>query len=380
MSEKYIQFSKPMKEMSKEELLSYFFQGKKFKKSELLRSIILNEHDHMTITYKRSLRSFWYSTVKPILDKMGLLTESDLTEKSLKSWDADLSKYLVELVTAGELTYKDLNIVDNSRQRENPAVSFETVDPDIFGYKTNIDPYSNIILSTEKDTIYNILRDIARLYGCSVISGKGQGAFSAMEDLLRGIEAKGKDIYILTITDYDPAGYSIANTFKDQVDKLKPILDITGDIHIERLGIYPRQLSDKEVENNKYTPKPDGLDKWFEQTGGINGEKKGLELDAFSPDKIRSIFVTGLKKYIDNDVYKQFIKESYIKRQALNAIKNKFEQLLNNIVELEIENIKLNDIDIDILAQAEYSQFPIDQLCDNNRDKDIGEYMLSHLK
>lgn len=52
------------------------------KKSELMRSIILNEKQYCTCTYERSQRNFWYSVVKPTLDKLGELTakEPDMME------------------------------------------------------------------------------------------------------------------------------------------------------------------------------------------------------------------------------------------------------------------------------------------------------------
>ena len=44
------------------------------KKSELMRSIIMNEKEFCTCRYERSQRNFWYAVVKPTLDKLGLLT------------------------------------------------------------------------------------------------------------------------------------------------------------------------------------------------------------------------------------------------------------------------------------------------------------------
>lgn len=375
MSKKYKQLDRPIKEISANELRQSLGH---LKKSELMRTIILNEKEFLSIDYERSLRGFWYSTVKPTLEKLGLLTEQDQTEDALTKWDAELSRYTAELVKAGVLTYKDLRIVDQSRQRENPQNRYNTTDIDTFCFKTNVPAYSNIIISTEKDTIYSIISGIARLFGCSCISGKGQNSLGAMESLLRGMNTTEKDIYILTMTDYDPSGYYIADTFRNQVTDLRAGLHLQGQVHIERVGIFPGQLKTEEIENNKYTPKPTNLEKWFKLTGGINGEPKGLELDALTPARIRQIFVTCLKNYIDETVYKTFIKQAYIKCKILTSIQEQINIISQDITDIELDNITLKDFDIYDLAVNGYDRLPVENLCNNDRDLSIQELAISH--
>lgn len=303
--ELYTRLNKYIKDISAKELREIF--PPETQNSHLMRSIIMNEAEFSPVDYDRTLRALWYSVVKPTLDKLGLLTEKDSTEESLTKWDSELSRYAADLVRKGLLTYQDLHIVDQSRQRSNPADRYSIVDMETFGYQVGVRAYPNIIIGTEKDTVYNILRDLAALFGCSCISGKGQNSLGAMEDLLRGMGRDHKYILILTLTDYDPSGYYIADTFRNQVEDLKAALDITAMVNIERVGITPDQLTPEEVEQNKYTPKPANLDKWFAATGGINGEPKGLELDALPPDRIREIFVTSIRKYIDPAMYEKII-------------------------------------------------------------------------
>ena len=271
--------------------LRYLLGG--LKKSELLRTIILNEKEFISVDYDRSLRSFWYTSVKPILEKLGLLSKTDMTEEGLTRWDSELSRYMSELVKLGVLSYQDLRIIDTSRLKEAPSIRYYTPNVDTYGYEISIPAYPNIILGTEKDTIWNIIYGMSNLFGCSCISGKGQNSLGAMEVLIRGILEVKPDIdriYILTLTDYDPAGYYIADTFYNQAKVIVRNLGFDIDIYAERLGIFPHQLTEEEIEQNKYTPKPANRDKWFNATGGINGEPYGLELDALTPDRIREIF------------------------------------------------------------------------------------------
>ncbi len=373
----YFEIDSPIKDMPASELQN-LLKGQK--KSKIMRTIIMNEKKFLSVNYDRSLRGFWYLTVKPVLEKLGLLTETDQTEKKLEKWDQELSRYMGELVKNGTMTYKDLRIVDQSRKRGNPKPIYHTVNSEIYGYKVGLGAYPHIIISTEKDTVYSIIEGVASFFGCSCISGKGQNALSAMEDLLRGMGNVQVDIYILTLTDYDPSGYYIADTFRSQAVVLKEAMGIQSDVYIERIGIFPSQLTQEEIENNKYTPKPVNLDKWFGITGGINGESKGLELDALPPDRIRDIFVTSLKKYIDPKVYEATIKESYIKMKVLEVIKSKVETILSEVKNSEIDNITNSQLDIFSLAKEGHVFLPIEDLCNDDRDSLITEKTKSYFR
>ena len=370
MKDYFIELPYHVKDMTAEELKEYF--GNDIEKSVLMRIIIMSEKDHGTVTYERSLRSFWYSAVKPTLDKLGLLEDTDQTEENLTKWDAVLSRYVADLLRRGYLTYSELNIVDNSRQRANPHETYSIPDITTYGYQVTSAPYSNIIIATEKDTVYNIIKDIANLFGCICISSKGQNSLGAMESLIKGMNKhKQEEITILTMTDYDPAGYYIANALKKQARDISNALGYNPYIHIERIGIKPEQLDYETVQANKYTPKKANLEKWFTQTQGIYGEKKGLELDALEPKQIRKIFVDRIMTYIDTNKYIKFVKESYIRKRALISIAHKMSTQLNNIVERFIDEVEIIDFDIKDYAVNGYSSIPITSICSDDLDIDI---------
>lgn len=153
MGKKHKALNGPVKAYTAAELIP-LMRG--LKKSEILRTIILNEKEYLAIDYDRSLRGFWYSTVKPTLDKLGLLTETDATEAGLTRWDAELSRYVANLVRAGDVTYEALRIVDTSRQRQTPAINYDCPGLDTYGYPVTTALYSHVIISTEKDTVYSI--------------------------------------------------------------------------------------------------------------------------------------------------------------------------------------------------------------------------------
>jgi hypothetical protein len=303
----------------------------------------------------------------------------------LTRWDATLSKYVGDLLRRGFLTYADLHIADISRQKKNPSNLYRNEYIDIYGHQVTIAPYSNIIIATEKDTVYEIIRDIAQLFGCSCISCKGQNSLGAMEVLVRGIlrdEDNTGDIKILTMTDYDPAGYYIAEALEGQVQDI--MTAVGGEyndrrVHFERVGITPNQLDPEMVEANKYTPKPANMEKWFDRTGGINGEPKGLELDALTPVQIRTIFVENLMKYIDAEKYEKFLKESFINKVVLDAISDSISSIEEKVRNEFMSKITPLSFNMKDLAIRGYNGLPIEQLFSNNQTAQISELAQSFI-
>ena len=391
MAKYYTTCNRHFKELDAEEL-KRMFHNKTDK--YIMRSLILNEKEFLSVDYYRSLRGLWYNAIKPVLSKLDLLNKRTKgtvkkPEGNLIDWSDKLSAGVTELLREGMLTYQDLMVVDASRSKVNPFPVYFSVDRQTYGYQVTSAPYSNIILTTEKDTVYPIIQDMAQIFGCSCISGSGQNSLAAMEFLIRGME-QDRDIIILSMSDYDPSGFSIAETFGNQArDILKALHLDYIDVKTERVGIHPDQLTTEEIEQNKYTPKegtrdPETgltpLEKWFYETGGINGERYGLELDAFTPSRIRDIFSTCLKKYIDQSLVTDFVKKSYIRGQVQLAIREKINGIISDIEEQESENIKQLDFDVFEKAKEGQSTIPVMELCEANRNELIREKALSYFR
>ena len=91
MKDKIVTLDRTIKDMEADDLKRALGN---LKGSELMRSIIMNEKQYCTCTHPRSQRNFWYSVVKPCLDKLGKLYSEDDTEDALTGWDNDYSGQL----------------------------------------------------------------------------------------------------------------------------------------------------------------------------------------------------------------------------------------------------------------------------------------------
>jgi len=210
-------------------------------------------------------------------------------------WNDDLSDTLADMVKLGNLNYSDLGIVDRSRPRQLA----QTYSLPIMAPLEVLTPYPAFILFVEKAALYGEIEGLADYFGVSSLCGGGSPSLAACEDLTRSIGASpayssGTPLTLLTLTDYDPAGYKIAEDVHKQFEFMaRRHLGVT--VRSMRLGIEPHHLETEDLERNAYTPAKKGLEAWFKKTGGVNGQPLGLELDALPLERFRELFVDGLE-------------------------------------------------------------------------------------
>ena len=142
-------------------------------------------------------------------------------------------------------------------------------------------------------------------------------------------------------------------------------------VETHRIGITPDQLTDKAVIENMYSPKKANIEKWMDKTGGIDGEEKGLELDALSKREIREIFIDKLKDFVDISIYNKFIKASYIKQKVLEGIKTRLDSAAQRGTDEVIDDIEMIDFDIHEFGKSGQSSLYIEDLCENSMDDEI---------
>jgi len=340
MAKNFAQVQNSIDEMTTEDIKTWLGA---LPDSEVMRSILMAEVNAIrkgAQREQRTLRGLWYDTVKITLSRAGILNKKTKGGKDM-DWACMLSRYMTEMVRDGLTTYEELSIIDGSRQRQ-PAQNLVTkfVNVQMVGAH-----YPYIILFIEKDTAWPIVRDIAYLYGVSAISGGGQPAFSCTADIINkildtdialslGDNGEVLPITLLSITDYDPTGYIIANAQATQIEEILGY----GITHI-RLGVVPSQLTPEEREIKSYELKDsDTGGNWFDLTGGVNGQPLGVELDALGVSRIRNLYTKAIEQHIKIDYRIDDLHEAFIDLIACEMLIPEFEKKRAKMIELVKQN------------------------------------------
>jgi hypothetical protein len=294
----------------------------------VMRTLLVAEIDDInrgSPREQRTMRGMWYDYIKPCLSRSGLLNQKTKTNKDVP-WAANLSIYLAELVREGAISYERLGIVDGSRQKRPACPATRSVQSiELVGCH-----YPWVILFSEKDTIWPVIENLASLYGVSAISGGGQPSAACTENVVKSIietdayqDAMPGKLVVIALTDYDPAGYTIAESQFAQVQDSHPAI-------LRRIGITPDQLTPEERRAKSYEPKESGLDEWFEEYGGVDGKKLGLELDALPLSRLRALFTTEIEKHINIELRREDLRKAFIETLAWEQIKDEVNQMLTD--------------------------------------------------
>lgn len=210
-----------------------------------------------------TLRDFWYNPTKPIVERVFPDSGTELANT--------LSKRLSSAVEDGEVTYRSLNILDDSRKRDLYTTSVE----------------SDRLLFVEKRSAYQKLRPLAEVYELSLVSGGGQAATAMIEDVVRQLtensatggklssRGTGDGCEVFLLTDYDPSGFQIGESFVERCRILGlPIKSV------QRIGISPDHLPDETLARQRYEPPAtSGRERAWLDEHGIEGAY-GLEIEA----------------------------------------------------------------------------------------------------
>jgi len=322
MAKKFVQLQKHPSESTADELRDALAD---LPDAQVMRSLLRAEIDairNRAGRETRTMRNLWYSLVKPALSRAGILNKVTRNGKPV-AWDGLLSKYLAELVRAGEMSYEELHIVDGSRQRQTAVTITRSV-----AYVELVGAhYPWVILFTEKDTIWGEVQTLASLYGVSAISGGGQPSNACTENTVRAIMRSEaycdrQPVMVLSLTDYDPAGYSIARA---QFTQVQETAGQYCEVYHERLGLLPSQLTAEERLQNAYEPKDKGLAEWYAETEGVDGQPLGLELDALPLSRLRRMFAEGIERVIDLDKRRDDLRAAFLDLLACELLRPDFD-------------------------------------------------------
>jgi len=238
--------------------------------------------------FEGNLRSFWYSHIKPVLARLGI---------DLKGQYKALSDTFVDYTASYRLfKYKDFGFADDNEEYRKIG-------------KVN----ANVIVYAEKMGHWKTLQILHEQYGVTIIALGGQPSQLSTEyfvDELQKVLPLDGDFYLFGVTDFDPAGWIIAESFATQlgVQGMRAIKNViygsdpwcVKDMRPCHL-ILPVYFTTDEIELNKYEVPNETAEQqtkvknWIAKGGGIDGQPYGLEADAMDRVKLRALFYEKAK-------------------------------------------------------------------------------------
>ena len=119
----------------------------------------------------------------------------------------------------------------------------------------------------------------------SAFASNGQPSLLALESFEPTLKKKTKSLRVGALVDYNPYGYQIALAYTDKLTFLG--FDVRTYLLSRADWFTPEQVADGEDYSHCPTQGEQTLaDEWFALTGGINGQKIGVDVDVVSKAKL----------------------------------------------------------------------------------------------
>jgi len=264
--------------MSKNELREHFgFESGGMNCSLLLKNLIWQDHGmilrgELPPIYG-NIRSYWYSRAKPVLARSKAKRYAD-------KYDMMIGQFVSIIVNRRLASYSDFKFTDEGAHNRKLGGANR-----------------HVFCVAEKSGHMPLLNQIHHDYDVTIIALGGQPSALSTEYLLDDLAAAGladRPIHLFTIVDYDPAGDSIAKSFKWQLEAL----GFTGEILRTDL-VHPRRMTTSQIKLNRFRLSQAESErkknqKWAAKTGGLEpygaGLFYGLEADAMSWEQLTAAF------------------------------------------------------------------------------------------
>lgn len=260
-----VEFDKDIRGLRPSEIKRHFGSStsKRIVLSKLIKSVIWQAYtrirDGVEVPSGGNLRTFWYQWVKPALAKVPkkYIGKSDLYDH--------MSELFMEMVLEWKIfSYKDFDFTDENW--ENRRIGTDR---------------PGVLVFAEKRGWIRVLRHFHERYGVSILALGGfpsalTSQYTALD--LSEVLEDGQSVKLIGLVDYDPSGALIARSFRRQLEQSG--LSVSDLVNV----IEPRHYRPEEIELFKFplpTNQKAKTDAWLEETGGIDGERFGLESESF---------------------------------------------------------------------------------------------------
>ena len=272
------EFAEDVRRLNREELAVHFASARSGRiiLTPLLKSIIWGAYRRIQsgqeAPIQGNIRTFWYRWCKVVLSHI-----PDDDEVKTDPYETMLKAFSRMVLDLKLFRYADFDFTDDNW--ENRLVGTER-------------PW--LLVFAEKTGWFRFLRQVREKWGVSVLAlGGAPSALSSEYTAAKIRESLGEEqrpVQLVGLVDYDPSGQIIAEAFRGQLERVG--LEVEG----MEMVIHPRHYTAEELAMFRY-PLPrrqkTKLRQWLEETGGIEGEAYGLEVESMPLERLTGL-VDGL--------------------------------------------------------------------------------------
>lgn len=239
-----------------------------------------------------NLRSFWYRIADPIYSRKDLYSTFR---------GPDFERYLDRLQEEPEYSSQSRTKLVNDHTIlqsyckdlcEDVIQSF--VEMKVFRYKGPLlfrDPHPNLhlmgegrasfVFFVEKEGLYDrFCKKVYNKHEVTVIASKGFPSLLCLEYVADELGTKGiTKVALAGLVDYEPHGFLIAKEYARKFTTLG--FGIKGFTILTNPTLFTQEMLDNNYRDLTHvSPSKEGLTQaWFEQTGGIAGKRRGIQVD-----------------------------------------------------------------------------------------------------
>ena len=180
-----------------------------------------------------NVRGVWYSHFIHIVESVLGMGETPSVQNAInKAWE--------DMIVSGLFTYEDVSITS---AKENVRESH-----------VRDSPYSDIIVAVEKEDLFDGFQWIPKLFNCTLIAAGGQPSRAVARAFIKQLYDEGVDMdqqfHMCAVSDCDPAGYYIQDSFGHQLEKSIEYYGGSGKITIRRLFVRRDQVTDRLLDHD----------------------------------------------------------------------------------------------------------------------------------
>lgn len=224
-----------------------------------------------------NLRSLYYQWLKPILARL-----PEANEARTDPYQELLNAMELFVVKLGLFRYRDLELVDERWENR--------------WFTDGRNPH--LLVFAEKNGFVMFLQEQSLKYGLTAVALGGSPSHLSSEYLceqLRKRIGKVEPLVLFGIADFDPSGFDIARTFREQLEHQGLKILETHAL------ITPKSYSPQELTLFQF-PVPSTykvrVSRWLQEGGGIEGKAVGLEADSLPKTRLRQRLAELITPYL----------------------------------------------------------------------------------